>query len=57
MIYVARIANGLVVQVTLHPEDYVPGPDQVAIGPGNVVGLGWEWDGTQFIPPVVDDEG
>jgi hypothetical protein len=53
MLYVAHIADGLVVRVTLQAANYACGPDEVAIGPGNVVGIGWGWDGTQFVPPVV----
>jgi len=51
MIYVARIESGTVVQVTVEPYDYQPEPGHVLIGPDNVVGIGWAWDGTSFDPP------
>jgi len=55
MIYVAHITAGTVSQVTVEPDDFTPGPDQVVIGPENTVGIGWSFDGT-FSPPEPQPE-
>lgn len=55
MIYVARVLNGVVVAVTVEPDPPALDGDQVAIGPENIVGIGWRYEGGQFLP-VVEDE-
>ncbi|MFG6083853.1 hypothetical protein ACEUZ9_000085 [Paracoccus litorisediminis] len=51
MIYVASITAGIVAQVTVEPDDYQPASDHVVIGPNNIVGVGWTWNGSAFAPP------
>ena len=51
MIYVAHIEFGIVAQVTVEPNDYQPLSDNIVIGPDNIVGVGWAWDGLSFVPP------
>lgn len=51
MIYAARIEDGLVAQVTVEPEEYIAPGGWAVIGPENVVGIGWSYDGTGFVSP------
>ncbi|MFG6083933.1 hypothetical protein ACEUZ9_000168 [Paracoccus litorisediminis] len=51
MIYVAHLNTGVVSQVTVEPDDYQPASDNIVIGPDNIVGVGWTWDGGAFAPP------
>lgn len=55
MIYFAKIENGLVAQVTVRPDDYQPGEGEALIGPANVVGIGWAYEGGEFVPPFEPD--
>lgn len=57
MIYVAQISDGIVTAVTVQPEDYVPQPGYVVVGPDNVVGIGWAYQDGQFVAPVTEEEG
>lgn len=56
MRYVAEIESGVVVQVTVEPDEFTPGPDQAIIGPENTVGIGWTFADGEFSPPVVEGE-
>jgi hypothetical protein len=56
MIYVATVEDGVVTRVTVETEPFTPAPDQAVIGPDNVVGIGWLYDGSSFAPPVTEEE-
>ena len=51
MIYIARIDQGVVASVTVQPDDYRPTDSEAVVGPENVVGIGWLWDGEAFTAP------
>ncbi|WP_128253931.1 hypothetical protein [Falsirhodobacter deserti] len=57
MIYVAKVEKGQVTQVMVMPDAHEPGEGEVLIGPENTVGIGWAYDGAQFLPPEVEEEG
>lgn len=58
MIYVARVVHGVVVAVTVEPDPPALDGDQVAIGPDNTVGIGWRYEGGQFLaPPEAEERG
>ena len=52
MIYVAHLTAGVVTQVTVEPDDFATEPGQAIIGPNNVVGIGWTYNGSVFAPPI-----
>ena len=56
MIYVARIEGGIVSQVVVEPDGYLPRAGEAGIGPANTVGIGWAWDGEAFAPPPQHEE-
>lgn len=54
-IYVARIEDGIVIQVTVEPEDFEVSPSEVIVGPDNTVGIGWAYTGGAFVPPFTPE--
>ncbi|MFC3568423.1 hypothetical protein [Paracoccus simplex] len=58
MIYVAKIENGLVAQVTVEADGLAAPEGWAVVGPENAVGIGWSYADGQFIPPPpMDEEG
>lgn len=53
MLYAAKIENGIVVNVQVVRAGYEG--DLIIIGPKNTVGIGWIYDGENFIMPEVSD--
>lgn len=56
MRYVATLAGGIVAQVEVHPDSYNPGEAEALIGPENIVGIGWAYDGEDFDPPYIEED-
>lgn len=56
MIYVAEVVHGVVVNVTVEADGVSLRAGQVLVGPENVVGIGWRWDGTAFLAPPAAEE-
>lgn len=48
---VAVLDGNTVVNVIVVPADWVVGPNEVEYTDAMPAGIGWEWDGTGFIPP------
>ena len=52
MIYVALVIDGVVDNVQVCEDDYIPASGEVVIGPENVVGIGWIYQDGEFTPPL-----
>lgn len=48
---VAVLDGNTVTNVIVVPADWVVGPNEVEYTDAMPAGIGWEWDGTGFIPP------
>lgn len=56
MRYVATITGGMVAQVEVQPDAYQPIEAEALIGPENIVGIGWGYDGDKFSQPYIEDD-
>lgn len=52
-VYAAWVEGGYVVRVGVFYEGNIP-DDVIVIGEKNIVGIGWQYDGGQFVPPVYE---
>ena len=48
---VAVLDGNTVTNVIVVPDDWTVGPNEVEYTDAMPAGIGWEWDGTGFIPP------
>jgi len=48
---VAVLDGNTVANVIVVPDDWTVGPNEVECSKEIRAGIGWEWDGTGFIPP------
>ena len=48
---VAVLDGNIVENVIVVPADWTVGPNEVEYTNATPAGIGWEWDGTGFIPP------
>jgi len=48
---VAVLDGNTVTNVIVVPDDWTVGPNEVEYTDATPAGIGWEWDGTGFIPP------
>lgn len=57
-VYVAKIENGLVAQVTVEADGFAAPSGWAVVGSDNTVGIGWVHVDGQFVPPSpIDAQG
>lgn len=56
MAYVAQIDDGIVTRVVVSPVSIEHPEGWEVIGPDNVVGIGWSYEGGEFVPPYFPDD-